>query len=320
MNELDKLLELLEKDSLSSAESEALIRILDNHPEAKKIKDIYTRLVKAFNKDGHIDDELMGEYVLHLHNNSSDKIVTLLSAKIEEHLRNCSKCEELFKLFNSEYTEVDQFVSESIKDKSEKNVLAFFSDIKLTQKISSLRYIAGTIATLAIIYVGLMVSDSILTPIYKKSFFNGNEFYVTRGRTTESFQKALTLIDSKDYENAVKYLKEDIDKNPNSESLFYAHYVLGLTYISKAETDFIGFFPSYDREDVIEGINNLKKSIELNKFEDFENIKLNAYYFLGKAYLLINETDSAKVNLSIVIEGRGGYYKQAEDLLKQMNN
>ncbi len=320
MNELEKLLELLEKESLSQEESELLNQILDNNAEAKNLKTVYTGIKKALTKNGHIDEELMGKYVLYLNKNSSDKTASYLSARIENHLRSCSECEKLFKEFYSEYADIDLFVEQSLTDKAEKSEISLKPAMQLTRKSPTLKYFFVTVSTVLLIYFGLYLSDSILTPDYKRSFFNGEELYVTRGRNSEDFQKGLNFIDNKDYENAIKYLKADIETQSNSETLFYAYYVLGLTYISKAETDLLGLFPSYKREDVLEGINSLKKSVELNNSQTFENVKLDAYYFIGKAYLLINEPALAKDNLNIVVDRKGGFYKQAEDLLKQMNN
>lgn len=320
MNELEKLIELLEKESLSKDDAELFNQILKNNPEAKNLKTIYTGIRNALTNNGHIDEGLLGEYVLFLNKNSSDSVAASLSAKVANHLKTCSDCEKLFKEFNSEYSEIDLFVNQSIKDKKYENEISPQPLIELARKSSSLKYIFVTLSAVVIIYLGLFFSDSFLIPDYKKSFFDGEEFYITRGRNSEAFQKGLNFIDNKNYEDAVKYLKEDIRTNPNSESLFYAYYVLGLTYISKAEKNFLGLFPSYNKEDVIEGINNLKKSIELNNTQTFQNVKLDAYYFIGKAYLLIDEKESAVENLKIVVEEKGGYYKQAEDLLKQISN
>ncbi|MCK7526438.1 MAG: hypothetical protein MZV64_56980 [Ignavibacteriales bacterium] len=66
------------------------------------------------------------------------------------------------------------------------------------------------------------------------------DFYTTRGRTSELFQRGLDAIDRKDYDSAIQYLNDDVNKNQNDESIFYTHFILGITYVNKAESDFLG--------------------------------------------------------------------------------
>ena len=160
--------------------------------------------------------------------------------------------------------------------------------------------------------------SSLTTPDYKKTFLEDGDFYTTRGRTTELFQRGLDAIDRKDYDSAIKFMNDDISKSRSDESIFYTHFVLGITYINKAESDFIGLFKSYNKEDVQKGIDNFEKSILLNNSGKFDNLKLDAHYFIGKSYLLIDEKESAKKHLQMVIDGKGSYYKKAEDLIKDL--
>ena len=54
--------------------------------------------------------------------------------------------------------------------------------------------------------------------------------------------------------SAIQYLNDDVNKNQNDESIFYTHFVLGITYVNKAESDFLGLFKSFNKEDVEKGI------------------------------------------------------------------
>ncbi len=304
MDETEKILELLDKDTLSGEEKEYLSKALNN-PELRKIKETYLQLKNSLKRSGHIDEELMAEYVLYKNNLTKEKVIVLLANKIEDHLRVCAECQELFKRLNSEYSSVDEFINKSITTKPTGS-----------EYIRKFKYAFASIAAVAIIYLGLFVVSSVTTPDYKKSFLDGNDFYTSRGRASEYFQRGLDAIDKKEYNDAVKYLKEDIAENADAGTLFYSYYVLGITYVNKGENDYLGLFESYNKEDVMKGIESFNKSIELNTSGNFDNLKLDAHYYIAKACLLIDDIPLAKEHLEIVIDGKGSYYKKAEELLK----
>ena len=312
MDETEKILELLVKGTLSGEEKEYLTNALKN-PDLKKIQETYKRLKTSLKQNEHIDEELMAEYVLYKNNITSEKIIVLLASKIENHLRECTECQELLKSLNSEYSGVDEFISNSIVTESieeESRKAGSFLNLR------KFRYVSFSFAALVIIYLGLFIVSSVTTPDYKKSFLDGNDFYTSRGRSSEYFQRGLDAIDNKKYDEAVKYLKEDVAENHNDETLFYSYYVLGITYVNMGENDFLGLFKSYNTEDVMKGIESFNKSIQLNTSGNFDNLKLDANYYLAKAFLLIDDIPSAKKHLKIVIDGKGSYYKKAEELLK----
>ena len=304
MDETEKILELLDKDTLSDEENQYLLNAL-NDPELRKIKETYLRLKNSLKRDGHIDEELMAGYVLYKNNITAEKIVVLLANKIEDHLRRCAKCQELFKTLNLEYSSVDEFINNSITTKPTGS-----------QYIKKFKFAFASIAAVSIIYLGLFVVSSVTTPDYKKSFLDDNDFYTSRGRASEYFQRGLDAIDNKKYDDAVKYLREDIADNVDDKTIFYSYFVLGITYLNKGEKDYLGLFESYNKEDVMKGIESFNKSIQLNTSGNFDNLKLDAHYYIAKAYLLIDDIPSAKEHLKIVVNEKGSYYKKAEELLK----
>ncbi|HCY76854.1 MAG TPA: hypothetical protein DHV28_13110 [Ignavibacteriales bacterium] len=318
MNDFERIIEILDKESISAEEKILLDGMIENNPEAKKISRVYLRLKASLRQDKHVDEELMGEYVLYKNNLSSDRLIVLLSQMIEDHIRTCEPCENLFKDLNSEYSDVDNFVANAMTEiPTQEKTIADHRFISFGN-FSTVKYAFAAIAAVFVLYLGLFAVSSFTTPDYKKSFLEDGDFYTTRGRTTELFQRGLDAIDRKDYDSAIKFMNDDISKNRNDESIFYTHFVLGITYINKAESDFIGLFKSYDKEDVLTGIDNFEKSIKLNNSGKFDNLKLDAHYFIGKAYLIINQKESAKQHLQLVIEGKGSYYKKAEDLIKDL--
>jgi hypothetical protein len=89
--------------------------------------------------------------------------------------------------------------------------------------------------------------------------------------------------------------------------------------LSNSAKDFLGLFPSYHDLDVRKAISHLKKSIALNKSGKFENILLNSHYYMGKAYLLLDDIESAKKHLNIVVNDSGEFFNGASKLLNELN-
>jgi tetratricopeptide (TPR) repeat protein len=228
------------------------------------------------------------------------------------------QCESLFKELNAEYCAIDSFVSQSVVDQVKEEKLAASKQFFLFNNFSAAKYAFASIATVVVLYLGLFAVSSFTTPDYKKSFMGGEDFYTTRGRTSELFQRGLDAIDRKDYTSAIKYLNDDVNNSQGDESVFYTHFVLGITYVNKAENDFLGLFKSFSKEDVQKGIASFEKSIQLNSSGKFDNLKLDAHYFIGKSYLMIDDKISAREHLQLVVDGRGSYYKKAEDLIKEL--
>ena len=316
MNDFEKIIELLDKDIRTNEEQHFLDEVVNNDPQAKRIQDAYLNLKTALKKDEHIDEELMAEYVMYKNNLSSDKLIVLLASKVEDHIRKCIKCEKLFTELNAEYCDVDSFVSQSVAEQASQEKPVQLKGFSLFNNINTAKYAFASLAAVVVLYLGLFAVSSFTTPDYKKSFLDGEDFYTTRGRTSELFQRGLDAIDRNDYENAIKFLNDDINNNKSDESIFYTHFILGITYVNKAEKDFLGLFKSFNKEDVQKGIENFERSIALNNSGKFDNLNLDAHYFIGKSYLMIDDKTAAKEHLQLVIEGKGSYYKKAEELLK----
>jgi len=318
MNDFEKIIELLDKESITTEENNFLNELIEKDSEAKKIYTTYLRLKDSLNRNEHIDEELMGEYVLYKNNISSERIIILLAKRVEDHIRKCNSCENLFKEINEEYTQVDSFVTKSITPDVKLEIQAKRNGSFTFKSFNAVKYSFASLASVVVLYLGLFALSSLTTSDYKKSFMDDKDFYTTRGRTSELFQRGLDAIDRKNYDSAIQYLNKDATKNQNDESIFYTHFVLGITYIHKAESDFLGLFKSFDKEDVKNGIISFEKSIALNKSGKFDNLKLDAEYFIGKSYLMIDDTKTAKLHLQIVIDGKGSYYKDAEEIIKKL--
>lgn len=320
MNELDKIFELLDKVDLSSEEQSKLNDLLKNQPASEKIVNLYNSLKNSLPQVIHIDETLLGEYVLYKNNMLNDKgTMILLERKIEDHLKRCDKCNNVFKELNSEYADVDSFISSSFKE-VKPDIEVANAHPGFFKRFNASRFAFASIIVLMIAYLGLFIISSVFTPDYKKAAISSDErdFYNTRGRTTELFQRGLNAIDKEDYNSAIKFLEEDITNNPGEASIFYSYFILGVTYIQSSESSFLGTFKSFDEGKINKGIDDLQKAIKLNNSGKYQNLNLDAHYFIGKAYLLIDKKNYAIDHLRIVIDNKGRYYKKANELLDKI--
>lgn len=316
MNDIEKIIEMLDKKQLNESELNWLKEISASDPELKEFIATYSAVKNSLQRNEHIDEELLAEYVLYKNNlKDYNKWLQLLLIKVEEHLRKCEHCQNTFRELNAQYADVDEFITKTISTKTEKSYTPI-TQIIFRQKSSAFRFAYSTVVALVVIYVALFIYSDVTTPDYIKTPFSENrDFYNTRGRTSELFQRGLDALDNNNYADAIKFLNQDLKENPDQESIFYTHFILGITYINKAEKDFLGLFKSFNKEDVLKGISHFEKSIELNQNDRFQNLKLDAHFYIGKAYLFINDKNSAKEHLQIVIDNKGSHYKDAEKLL-----
>lgn len=322
MEKFDKILELLEKKTLTEAEKKLLKEFADSDEEINSFIRAYTNLDASLAASEHIHLDLLSSYILfEMGDEPNNNLIPLLKPKIKVHLDECSVCKDEYNLLINEYKDIQDHVIRSIVKNTPSSVRADkYSASIISKKSSSFRYAFATLAVLIVGYFGLLFISSSTTPDYKKNIFsnNQNDFYKTRGRTSVLFQQGLNSIEKGVYDDAIKYLSDDIREHQNEKSIFYTYYIVGITYIKAAESDFIGLFKSYDEGNVNLAIANLKESIDKNSSGDYESLKLNSYYYIGRAYLLNDDKDSARSSLQKVIDGKGRYSKEAVELIKQI--
>ncbi len=319
MEQYEKIIELIEKVNLSPEEEKYLNDSIESDKDIKRLIEVYRNLKSGLTNSIHIDLDMLSSYILYEKGNVPDvKIVPLIADKIKLHLHNCLKCREEYEMLEADYSDVKEYLKNTFVDdnKEKHKLLPSF----LSQKITKVRYAFTTVITLIVLYVGMFAVSSITTPDYKKDLFSAQneDFYLTRGRTSISFQNGLDALYKGNYSNAINYLNLDIEKHNNESSIFYSNYILGSTYLKAAESDFLGMFISFDEDKVQLAIENLKTSIKKNTSGSYENLNLDANYYIGRAYLLLDDFDSAKKHLEIVVNNKGRFYNEAETIIESM--
>ena len=322
MEKIDKILELLDRKNLTETEIKLLEDFANSDEEIRSFISVYRSLNSSLDSSEHLPPDLLSSYILfEMGDEPDNKLIPYIQQKIKSHLEVCSVCRNEYNLLINEYKDIKNHVDKSIVKSTKTSVRATkISLLGNFTRSSSFRYTFATLAVLIVGYLGLFLISSSITPDYKKNIFaeNQDDFYKTRGRTSSLFQRGLNSIEKGDYNDAIKYLSDDIREHQNEKSIFYSYYIVGITYLKSAESDFLGLFKSYDKGSVNLAIANLKESINKNTSGDYESLKLDSYYYIGRAYLLIDDQDSAKLSLQKAIGGKGRFAKYAVTLVEQM--
>ena len=320
MDNIEKIIEILEKqDAAASSEIDFIRNESSNDEEVKAFVENYGKLKNLFQSSNHIDLELIGEYILYKKGEAeTEKYLPLISNKIEAHLAKCDKCKLDFEQLQEEYSALGKHLDERIVDQQpqkSKQVFSFLHSVP-----SSYRVAIGAVLILLSAYAGMKVTSELTTPFYKKDIVSleGNQSLSTRGRTSELFQKSISALSKDELKKSIDYLNEDILKNKDDKSIFYSYYILGLVHLKYSVHSILGTFNSFNSDEINMAIDNFQLAIEKNNSGLFQNLNLDAHYYIAVGYLLLDNTNSAKEHLKLVTTGRGKYYKDAAEILNSL--
>jgi hypothetical protein len=318
MKNFDYIINLIEKKDLTKEESEKLTALLKDDPNLKELINLYIKIKSAYEKTDHPDADLLGEYILFKNELIKDagKIIPVIP-DIEKHLRECEQCREEYKLFNSEFEAINAFVGETITNAEKKSLI---KNLLLDKSLVYVRYSLASVFMVGIIYFILFfISARSLSPIQKLAGnYDKTEYYVTRGRASDEFQKSMIALENNNYKRTIEFLEQDIRNNSNDATIFYSYYILGMVYLEDSYADFLNLFPSYNKEKVNKGIINLKECINKNSSDEFLNIKYDAFYFIGKGYLMLDNKKQAAQYFRLVIDYNGSKSEEAKQILDEL--
>ncbi len=276
------------------------------------------KIYKIIKDSYHPTSEELGNYILYKNGiDPDDESFLSLAPKIEDHLKKCSNCNNLFLELNDEYSALDDFLKQ---DKTE-NTATVLNFVKPQGILSKLRYPGISLFLVLIIYLGALSLSKLVTPasIIYASLENRSDIYESRGRSTYDFQESLKALEKKDNESAVNWLNKDIVNNNSDQTIFYSYYVLGLTYLESSSNNILGLFPSYDKTKVSKGIAALYMALQKNNSGRFPNINLDICFFLGKADLMLNNSKEAKEYLIKVVNEKGSHMNEAKNILNGLD-
>jgi len=321
MEKFEKVIHILERDIIPYEEKEYLNRISEEDIDIKNFISVHSKLKRIFNSSSHLDMEILAEFILYYDGDlDAAEYIPQITDRIEDHLVECSACNNLYLKFTEEFQQADNFVSKSINDDDDyeyQREPIFFRIRKINFRVAF-----TAIILLLITYFGMMITSYYSTPSYKINVFEFEAISnpLLHSRNTELYKQGLTAFKKGNYDGAIDLLMDDIILNQNDSTMFYAHYLLGIAYLKSSENNILDTFKSYDRLRVDEGIQNLMIFIEKNEGGVNDRASIDAHYYIAKAYLSIDDIENAKKHLQIVMEKRGKYYSDAVKILNVFEN
>ena len=308
MKKIIEILSILDKKQADTLSEDEIASLFADDAELMSTFKKYKRITSAVRAQRHPNGESLTSYVL-------GELPENEAGLLAKHILDCSICDETVSELQSELNGVQLYLDRTI----DKNHQSSFKKAKIffLQSSPILRYAVAAVFVLGFAYSCIFAVSELTT---SKNFTLGNlqsvqNFTISRGRESESFQEALYAIDQKDFSNAIIALKKDIAENGKDESIFYTHYILALTYYHAAYSAPIGLFPHYDKPMIRDAKKEFAECINLNKNPQLQNISLDAYFFSAKASIILNDIVSAKSDLQKVIDGKGSKMQEAKDLL-----
>ncbi len=321
-NKMNNLLDLFSKENLSDEEKAKLNETLSTDSEAKELFDIYKKIETSVKSTVHLSPDDIANYIIFMKGlKSFNPAENSFLKKIDVHLNSCNSCNEEYKLLLEEYNYLDNHLTESIADETrEVSVKKGLLSSIFTKQNSFAKYSFAFTVLLVFVYFSAFIISDFTTPDYigSASIKSEREFYTTRSRGTDDFQKGLSAFDSDNFEKGINILEKDIRDNYKDETIFYSYYILGIAYLQSAEKDYLGLFKSYDNKKAENGIRNLKLSLAKNTSGNFDNVKFNSYYYLGKGYLMLDDITNAKKYLQKVVDNKGSKMNDATKLLNEL--
>lgn len=317
MNNFDRLFEYLENENDKSAELEALAS------EDVQISGFlkFCDDVKKLGAELHPDYKIIADYIVY-EQQFADEEVYKYTLNLSGHLDTCSDCAEIYRELKAEYEEIEFREEMPVYDiKSAPSQAAEKRLINIFRNYPVIRYAAAASVLFIIGWLGFAMYSSVAMPEYKKiaGYNPVDDISQVRGRSNSYFDKALSEISRKNYENAISLLKEDASVNSNDKTIFYTHYVTGLLYLSKSESSVLGIMKNYNKEDLKNAVTEFESVLSKNKSGKFENVTFDAYYYIGKAFLLLDDKTNAQKYLKLVIDNRGSFMYESRKLLDLIN-
>ena len=295
-------------------------------------------VLKQFQQSGHIDEESLTRYGIYISDTKNadydgKKLSKQENATIQNHLKHCNKCQQKVDTIKEEFTEIESFLADAgVPDEKfakqdhsiKKSRITSFTWDQVLNSIQDYlfsgryRLVPSAVMTIAMLLIVVWFSPLFrgeTSSIYKLTDINKEQIKHTRGSGSQLVNEGITAFNKGDYKTAITLLENYIQSDSVAVLLAYVHKHLGLAYLLDAENSFLGRFESFDFEKVNQGIFHLQKVLELT---DNTRLKEDAFWYLGKAFLMKKAINHAKESFVSVIKLNGRKAEQAEIILDDL--
>lgn len=331
-------------EDLSKREQREVEKHTNECPECNKhFNEISTIMhsLKGGQRSHPIADDLLARYSLYLANPAepdydSRKLTRPELRRVRKHVAGCPQCEGKVAKLRQEFGEIQQYLETTdipgdlIVGQSSRALISV-KDLKFVQVAKEFikTWVFAPVPKFYPVAVGAVVVISLM--IWVGPFFRGSDnpysslvsleqekiLSLTRGSTSETLNKGLISYQEGNYQKAIQELEKAISENSTDPSLFYAHRLLGVTYLIEAKNGFWGRFKNFEINEVDKGIQHLQIAQSLS---DSRGLDEDCNWYIAKAYLMKEDVKKAKGILQEIIKLRGRRYQDAKELIKEIEN
>lgn len=335
--------QIINLDELTESEKDKLIKHAQGCDVCQKHLheiSVINGALRQFRTESHVNDELLTRYGIYIAGSKKadydgKKLTKQEISLVKNHVEHCNECKLKVEQITEDYTEIDMYLRDQMVPNTTLGKRMVIP--KITKQISftirsafnsiqemlfpiQLRTMPTAIMTFATLLIVIWFSPLFrgeTDAIYKLAVINKDKIQdITRGASSQIMYDGFTAFNEGDYKSAIVLLEEFIQSDSVATSLAYVHECIGIAYLRESERNFLGRFKGFNVDNVNQGIEHFQKIIDLT-----DNIRLqeNAYWYLGKAYLMINEILLAKKSFDSVIELKGKKIEQAKIILAELN-
>lgn len=262
--------------------------------------DAFLNTVAVLEQSRHYSEEEMAEILL--------ETGTPAYGQLMEHTAKCGECFAVYSTVRGVLNETEEYLKTVFPAETERG------------NRNTYRFIRYASAAAVAVIGALFLLNFYLTPLNVKLGDTGKEqiSIAVRGSGSPYFQQGVLALDEKDYNKAIESFSKELLSDKQNEPAFYTHYLLGLSHLLSARSSTLGLFPRYNTTGIELAITELNRAVTGNRSGQYRNVTLDAFYYLGKANILLNKTGEARSYLQIVVLSRGSKMAEAETLLKEL--
>ncbi len=292
--------------------------------------------IKEERSSKHMDGSSLARYASYLFSPDEpdydgQRMTPETADHIRRHIDMCPECSRKLQAHLSELEELNAFLKKSrIPDISIGTVpSAVMMEEKLTraaQRFAALWHKWTTLPTYKyalipsaalIILVSLMVVKFFI-PGQPEGFSDlavlepTRVSYVTRGGSAGVFEQGVAAFNRGEFRTAFGTLETVLTEQPQSPSEYFAHYVCGMAYLYAVQTD------KLPEDEIRSYLNSAIRHLKAASHTDNLRIREDAYWYLGKAYLMQENGSRAKDYFLEVQMLRGKRFRDVQKILPEV--
>ena len=304
-----------------------------------EIRQLKISLTRLQNED-HIGDELLNRYSIYLADSKKSdydgyKFTDEKIVQIQNHVASCRKCQQTVDHIAGEYANIENYLKEAgVPDitfgKTSNWAKVFGTTTKIFNSIAAvirdfvtlpkLRIIPVSAGSFVVLFIFIWIS-----PLFRgdgKIYFQLTSLEreeirsITRSPSSQLLTDGFYAFNDGDYGTTISKLERYINQFSNdSSSVAYAHEILGIAYLVESKKSVFGRFESYDSNYLNRGSEHLQQVLKLT---GNKRLLEDAFWYLGKAYILKKELDEATDSFKAVLQFKGRKYEAAQQILEDL--